>query len=219
MTLRSPAELQWRGALPSARPRLPPDTARRIDRLAKRAHRFHRYAHHPLCPAYACEIIAMGRMRVCRGCLFAVLGTLGGLCHGVLAPWRSSIVLGIMAVCFSLATGSVVRPRGKLVKRLVPAWGAALVVAACLRTSRGAPLLTVVTIVTLAAAGAATWLAYRRRGPNRDPCAKCPERTAGTRNDSRAVCSGLLPIVRRESAFQRLAGRMIDGSGPRPIGR
>jgi len=48
--------------------------------------------------------------------------------------------------------------------------------------------------------------AYRRRGPDRAPCAACPE-AAGP-----GPCSGLAPVVRRERAFQRLAGAWIRGA-------
>ncbi len=37
--------------------RIPPAVARRVDRLALRAHAFHRWAHHPLCAWYAAEVI------------------------------------------------------------------------------------------------------------------------------------------------------------------
>ncbi|HVZ35160.1 MAG TPA: hypothetical protein VG963_22190, partial [Polyangiaceae bacterium] len=58
-----------------------PALARRIDRLAVRAHRFHRWAHHPLCASYAGETLRLGRKTiVCRGCALVA----GGLIVGVL---------------------------------------------------------------------------------------------------------------------------------------
>ncbi|HEU4950775.1 MAG TPA: hypothetical protein VFT46_02430, partial [Holophagaceae bacterium] len=48
-------------------------------------------------------------------------------------------------------------------------------------------------------------LAYRRRGPHRGPCETCPDR------DRRPACRGFAPILRRERALQRLAGRLITG--------
>jgi hypothetical protein len=50
---------------------------------------------------------------------------------------------------------------------------------------------------------AALWLGYRRRGPDRSPCARCPE------GPPHAGCSGFAPIVRRERAFQRLSNRLL----------
>jgi hypothetical protein len=60
-------------------------------------------------------------------------------------------------------------------------------------------------LVALAAAGAvaAGGIGYRRRGPDRAPCAACPEAPAS------ASCSGFRPIALRERAFARLAGRWI----------
>jgi hypothetical protein len=48
---------------------------------------------------------------------------------------------------------------------------------------------------------------YRRRGPDRSPCASCPERS-GDR-----PCRGVAPIVRRERAFRRLAGQWLARAG------
>jgi hypothetical protein len=53
------------------------------------------------------------------------------------------------------------------------------------------------------AAAISCWLLYRRRGPDRRPCAACPEQT-------RQPCSGLLPILRAERAFIRRAQHLID---------
>src|SRR5947207_14201496 len=78
------------------RRRVPPALARRIDRLATRAHRFHRFAHHPLCDEYAGEVIRVGRhMRLCRGCTFAIAGGLAGGVVGLLA--RSLVAAAVSA--------------------------------------------------------------------------------------------------------------------------
>jgi hypothetical protein len=45
--------------------RVPESAARDLDRLAKRAHRFHRFAHHPLCAAYAGETLRVGPIYLC----------------------------------------------------------------------------------------------------------------------------------------------------------
>jgi hypothetical protein len=39
----------------------PRPLAKQLDRLSRRAHRFHRFAHHPLCGAYAAELVPLGR--------------------------------------------------------------------------------------------------------------------------------------------------------------
>jgi hypothetical protein len=49
---------------------------------------------------------------------------------------------------------------------------------------------------------------YRRRGPDRTPCASCPERNLTQ------PCRGIAPIIRRERAFRRIAGRWLARVGP-----
>jgi hypothetical protein len=56
----------------------------------------------------------------------------------------------------------------------------------------------------LLASAALIFWGYRRRGPHRGPCERCPERSGS------AVCSGLKPIVQRERAFRRVAQRELD---------
>lgn len=70
--------------------------AARLDRLARRAHAFHRFAHHPLCDRYQSELIELrGRTRLCRGCACALGGVVAGLALGAvapLAPWLGALV-------------------------------------------------------------------------------------------------------------------------------
>jgi MFS family permease len=187
---------------------LDPVTAKRIDRLARRAHRFHRFAHHPLCGAYADELIRLGRRgRLCRGCSYVALGlVVGALLALLVAPsWvslasrtSSAALLGV-----ALAGGptlAVLRARvTKLATRALPAalLGFAFVLGARLATPLGL-FFCGASMLALAA----TVLGYRRRGPDRTPCATCPERTLN-------VCSGLLPVVRRERAFRRASRRLL----------
>ncbi|MHB8417067.1 MAG: hypothetical protein ACYDCL_03260 [Myxococcales bacterium] len=173
------------------RPGLPRGLARRLDRLARAAHAFHRFAHHPLCDRYQGELVRLGRKtRLCRGCLFAALGVPLGVGLGLLWPALGPPGLGLSLLALGL--GRFLRP-GKLVTRLLPAAGLAAAVS-------GGPWLA------LAAAGVALagWGAYRRRGPNRSPCESCPEwRTV-------EICSGFRPLLRREAAFRRLSASWID---------
>ncbi|HET8714991.1 MAG TPA: hypothetical protein VFM16_04150, partial [Holophagaceae bacterium] len=60
-------------------PRTPPALRRRLDRLARRAHAFHRFAHHPLCAEYAGERLRVGKVHLCRGCTLLGAGLLAGL--------------------------------------------------------------------------------------------------------------------------------------------
>ncbi len=187
--------------------------ARRIDRLARRAHRFHRYAHHPLCDAYAGELIALGRKpRVCRGCASALVGACAGGVLGVALPLGRLPPGAVIAVAAAIAItataavllalgadgAGVVRP-SKLATRLWPAagWSFAASAAFALPLAHGAALFALDL-----ACFAAAHVAYRRRGPERSACARCPERDL-------PVCSGFAPIVRRERALQRLASAWI----------
>jgi hypothetical protein len=185
--------------------RLSRPVARRIDRLARAAHAFHRYAHHPLCEEYRSEVVRLGRRtRVCRGCAFVAAGTGAGLLTGWLfAPLLSVFAsAAVMALVAMKVPAGASRP-GKWRTRFLPAAGLAAVVGA---GSGSGSVVGVVCAVVGAATYAGIAVAYRRRGPNRAPCATCPERSLTV------PCRGVRPIVRRERAFQRLAGRMIERS-------
>jgi hypothetical protein len=92
----------------------------------------------------------------------------------------------------------------KFVARFLPAaLGSAALAAATRRMTSGDFDAAIVVGTGLLLLGGAVF-AYRRRGPNRSACQSCPERLGA------APCSGLLPIVRRERAFQRLSQRWLD---------
>jgi hypothetical protein len=182
--------------------------AQRIDRLAGHAHRFHRYAHHPLCVEYREELVSLGRRaRVCRGCASAFVGVLAGASAGLVFSLPSpSAVLGLwtLAIAGGGAKTLLRSRRGrarwpKTVSRFLPACSVAYAVVSALRAGPWGLVLAVAT------AGVAVLLtkAYRRRGPDRTPCTTCPERY------QEKPCRGVLPVVRRERAFRRLAGRWI----------
>ena len=173
-------------------PAIPRPLARRIDRLSRRAHAFHRLAHHPLCAPYRDEVIRVGRRgRVCKGCslLAAGLGA-GGVAGAVAGP---SLAFGIATLTIALAAGlASLRLRlPKPLGRFLPGAGLGLALFSGWPAALGALL-----------ALAAAWLLYRRRGVARERCAICPEQSA-------SPCSGFLPIVRRERAFQRVANRWL----------
>ncbi|HEY0468959.1 MAG TPA: hypothetical protein VGC79_32425 [Polyangiaceae bacterium] len=183
---------------------LPQRTLRAIDRLARSAHAFHRFAHHPLCERYAGELIPLGkRTRVCRGCACAALGSVTSVIAALswrpalsVLLWASALGLGLLAASLAL----------RLPKWLGRASATASLGFACLgglRFAHGLPL--VLSLGMLAASGAFLAL-YRKRGPNRGPCQSCPERLSPT------PCSGLRPIVRRERAFRRLSQRWLDAA-------
>jgi hypothetical protein len=193
-----------------------PPLAKKLDRLSRRAHRFHRFAHHPLCAAYADELVPLGRKaRVCRGCVAALLGAVLGGVLGLCAPYGAALnvsrvaalaVLVALLGALGLLVSSQLRARaagsrsGKLLTRGLPLSGLCFAAATGLRLGGLVGLALVALCV--AAAGLAH-AAYRRRGPDRGPCAVCPERLAA------APCSGFAPIVRRERAFARLARRLL----------
>jgi hypothetical protein len=182
---------------------LPIPTARFVDRLARRAHAFHRFAHHPLCERYASELIPLGRRtRICRGCASAALGTLAGAVGAVVTRPSSGALFIFGALGVAVLLGSLAL---RLPKSLGRGLGTALAscagVGGLLASERAAQVFA----ATLIAFGAGFLWLYRRRGPNRTPCRTCPERFANP-------CSGLLPIVQRERAFRRLAQRYIDAA-------
>jgi hypothetical protein len=195
-------------------PALEASLARRIDRLARAAHAFHRLAHHPLCERYEDEVLRIGRRtRVCRGCAFALLGGVFGAATAVFsgAPFAAlaSLLLGIGLAGWSLRTPRPPRStervglprRGfKTGTRFVPAFAVAFALFSAIHSPSKRSLAigvvasaSVLVLVTL----------YRRRGPNRTPCISCPERLGPT------ACSGFRPIVRREKAVMRMTGALI----------
>jgi len=178
------------------RPQIPRALARRIDRLAVHAHAFHRFAHHPLCGAYAGEVVSLGRRtRVCRGCLLAGAGASMGVVVALTEPGPLTSSLGLaLAVGVLLAAERVRLP--KVLSRLAPA---VLIVGAM-----GGGVVPALATLGLAVV---VLVAYRRRGPHRGPCERCPDR-------AQVPCPGFAPMIRRERAFERLAGRWL-ASEPR----
>jgi len=179
--------------------RLSPEASRALDRLARRAHAFHRFAHHPLCGRYASELVTLGpqRTRVCRGCLAAALGALTGAAVCLVSRPQAAVLYAVLAAGVALGAVSLRLRLPKTLGRFVPAAAAGFAIASVLTGPTSFAWLS--GALTFAAAVAA----YRRRQPNRTPCATCPERTGAN------VCSGYARIVRRERAFQHLAGRII----------
>lgn len=184
--------------------RIPDRLTRRIDRLAGRVHRFHRYAHHPLCEAYAGEVLRLGRVRLCKGCTYAVLGACLGLLLGALVPVLPIWGLGVLA-SVALAWGCAVtmvgrvRRLGKGATRLLPTFLAVflMVQGLWLRSVDGLLLATGCGVALLI-----TTRIYRRRGPWREHCEDCPHKDA-------RPCPGFRPQFHRERAFGRLAARML----------
>jgi hypothetical protein len=188
---------------------IPPPLARKIDRISRVAHRFHRWAHHPLCESYSGEVIRLGRRaRVCRGCVLASLGAASGL--------AASLVVSIPTAvgCFALFVTAgwvswVTSLRGparppKLATRFAPAFALAIVAGNVIRVH---------DVARVALSGLAVFVAigllilYRRRGGDRTPCIRCPERSGSS------PCSGYAEIVRTERAFRRIAARHLSRAG------
>jgi len=184
-------------------PALPRALARRVDRLARHAHAFHRWAHHPLCQEYAGEVLRFGRrFRLCRGCTLAALGTLSGAAVGLVAPAAHPVLLATLA---GLGTLPALLGLGnhRLPKTLTRSLPAALPPFLLIQALRY-PGAWAWFLVVLAWAVAGAWIhLYRRRGPDRSPCTACPEQTAP------GVCRGFREIRARETAFRRLTSRWI----------
>lgn len=173
-------------------PALPRPLAKRIDRLAWRAHAFHRFAHHPLCDRYRDEVLRVGRrVRLCKGCTMLALGLATGLALGAWLRPSLMVGLGAWAVALGLGLASLRLRLPKLWTRLVPGAG----LAAALWAGWPCVLLAL-------AAMAACFVLYRRRGGERARCQPCHER-------DRRPCSGFARIVRRERAFRRTADDWI----------
>lgn len=188
--------------------RIPKGAAKRLDRLALRAHCFHRYAHHPLCVAYCGEVLRFGRVRLCKGCALAATGVVAGLGLGLSIPVLHLEFLMVLALA-TLAWMAVVfaapwaRRLGKLGTRLLPSLAAAFLVIQGLRF-RDAWGWGLAAVVCLGSGLAGR--VYRRKGPWRAPCEACPEKAL-------PPCSGFRLQFQRERAFARLAGRLLAAAG------
>ncbi len=198
-------------------PTIPRATARDLDRLSRAAHRFHRYAHHPLCDEYAGEVIRVGRKaRVCRGCASALGGSLAGLGVALavarvdLAQAGAALGAGALAVAAALVPGARAR-LAKGVTRGLPAFGLAFAFVAGARLGGAAGASLSASAVAILAGTVAF---HRGRTPDRTPCTTCPER------DGAAPCRGVRPIVSRERAFQRRVRSRLGSAfaGGRPAG-
>ncbi len=189
--------------------RIPPALARRLDRLARRAHGFHRYAHHPLCPPYAGEVFRVGRRTwICRGCALAAAGAATGALTALGAPMPSAaglaiaLALTVPAILAAVRARSVSAHPSKLLTRAAPAALAAGLATLGVRAQSAGGAAVAAAAAAILLTGV---LAYRRRGPDRSPCLACPERAAPR------ACSGLRHVARREAAFGRLAGGLLAG--------
>ncbi len=170
--------------------------AQRIDRLARRAHRFHQFAHHPLCGEYKDELLRLGRRtRVCRGCALTVAGGVTGLAIGCWVQPPPLFALAVVLVAASVFAASLRRRAPKSVSRLLPALALGFALG-------GGSIAAGLVVVT----GALFAGAYRRRGPDRTPCSTCPERLG------EAPCRGWKEIVTAERAFRRLSGRWLTAT-------
>ena len=177
-------------------PALPRPLAKQIDRLARRAHAFHRFAHHPLCDSYRSEVVRIGRkLRVCKGCAMLVGGFVAGVAIGGLFQPSAVFGLASWSVAIALGLSSLRRRLPKAAARLLP--GAGLGFGLWV----GWPC-AVLSLATMAIC----FVLYRRRGVERSRCEHCHER-------ERRPCSGFTLIVRRERAFQRRADGWIARHG------
>lgn len=180
---------------------LPRSLAKRIDKLAWRAHAFHRFAHHPLCDSYRSEVFRVGRrLRVCKGCSLLAAGFVLGLVGGALVRPSPALGMVVWGLALGLGLTSLRHRLPKALARLAPGLGVGL----ALWAGWLCALLSLTTV-------AACFALYRRRGVERSRCDPCHER-------DRKPCSGFVLIVRRERAFQRKADCWIDrhrrGLGP-----
>lgn len=173
-------------------PTIPRRLARQIDGLSRRAHAFHRYAHHPLCEPYRGEVIRIGRwLRLCKGCTYLATGLVLGVAGGAILQPSPASGFVVLAVSVAAGVASLWLRMPKLAGRAWPGMGIGLGLWA------GWPCALASTLVV-----GLMGLLYRRRGTERARCDTCHER-------ERQPCSGFVLIVRRERAFQRKAHRWL----------
>jgi hypothetical protein len=133
-----------------------------------------------------------------------VAGALSGFLLAVTIAPDPVAAAPALPLAWILSTRGI-RGAGKLATRLLPVGLLAFEIAAGARaaswTGIGLALLGL-------GVGSFAVARYRGRGPDRGPCASCPERTRAE------PCRGFAPIVRRERAFGRLAGAWLRAGPP-----
>ncbi len=158
----------------------------------------------------------MGRRgRVCLGCLMAGSGLALGAAAGLAVALPLTVPVAAGGIGAGLAGASLLVPRrtrrrraAKLLTRALPGAALALATAAGIRLCVTGHLAAGLALALAGAAViAAVVLAYRRRPPDRSPCATCPEAALP------GPCSGMVPLVRRERAIQRVTGRWLKDAG------
>src|SRR4051812_48198196 len=100
-------------------PLVPKRQARRLDRMARRAHLFHRYAHHPLCDEYGSERLTVGGLHLCRGCSLSLLGALAGMAGGLAIP-SGAYLLGWVLATVAVPLAVSRQRRSKWLTRFLP---------------------------------------------------------------------------------------------------
>jgi len=182
-------------------PRIPPPLALRIDRLAWRAHAFHRFAHHPLCGNYQDEVLRVGRrFRVCKGCVFLAAGLVAGIAGGAFVRLPLAWGAGVLLLVLAMGSLSLALRVPKTLGRFLPGAGLGMTLWAGWQCALAA-------LFIVAVSGAL----YRRRGVDRSRCETCHERL-------HSPCSGFASIVRRERAFRRRANRWLGAPPKPPVG-
>ena len=222
-------------------PPLPRGVARRVSRLARGAHRFHRWSHHPLCVAYQGELVRLGRRaRLCRGCAAVAVGGLAGVVAGLTLPAAALArgssgltVLGLLGVggaCLAVALGlalqATARAGGWLPGRRGsgsgprdpgrPARRPGKLVTRALPALAAAALFTVgarsgTAAGALLSAGAAASAAAAWLRYRRRGPDRRPCQACPERTGP-AVCSGYRAVARREAAFGRRAARLLSSA-------
>lgn len=143
-------------------------------------------------------------MLLCRGCTLSATGAVAGVVVGAALPAASAAVLISGALLFALSAVLALntgRRASKWLTRALPvAVGAATATSGLFGTSLTGALIS----CTVGACFIAAMAGYRRRGPDRAACVRCPEAGSAT------PCSGATPILRRERAFRRLVQRWVD---------
>ena len=163
--------------------------------MARKAHAFHRFAHHPLCAAYEQELIVLGRSsRICKGCTLALVGLLCGAVTGIFVRLTGMSASIALVLALLLLLTSLRRRLPKVLNR----GAAGALIGLALTQGVGAFVLGGAVL-------ALAYQLYRLRGPDRGPCASCPE-------NGNPSCSGFRPILEAERAFRQAASELLSRS-------
>lgn len=169
----------------------------------------YRWAHKPLCERFTHDVVRLGRLNLCRGCLALWSGVLGAgalAFAGIPTAKTAALILTILLPTVAILSHPSLHARWpRPVRDLLRASAGAAVPLALQALARGRPIEGLAAIGAL---GGVVALHRMRRAPQRAAmCDGCPEL------DRPGICSGYRLQARATTAHERRMEENLIASG------